>query len=82
MRLVLPLEIRWLIGDVVAHWRCGGSFWRCGGSFGDGVAHYGDLMAHWRCGGSLVAHQTSRAEVPGSNPASSTMILGRCRIIV
>ena len=40
----------WLIGDVVAHRRCGGS--SCGGSsemwwlIGDGVAH-------WRCGGSL-----------------------------
>ena len=27
-----------------------------------------------RCGGSLLAHQTSEAEVPGSNPASPTMI--------
>ena len=27
-------------------------------------------------------HQTSEAEIPGSNPASPTMILGRCRIIV
>ena len=27
-------------------------------------------------------HQTSEAEVPGSNPASPTMILMRCRIIV
>ena len=35
-----------------------------------------------RCGGSLVAHQTSGAEVPGSNPASTTIILMRCRIIV
>ena len=34
----------------------------------------------WRCGGSLAAHQTSGAEVPGSNPASPTMILMRCRI--
>ena len=34
------------------------------------------------CGGSLVAHQTSEAVVPGSNPASSTMILGHCRFIV
>ena len=33
-----------------------------------------------RCGGSLVAHQTSGAEVPGSNPTSTTMM--RCRIIV
>ena len=33
-------------------------------------------------GGSLVVHQTSGAEVPGSNPASTTMILMRCRIIV
>ena len=35
-----------------------------------------------RCDGSLMAHQTSGAEVPGSNPASLTMILMRCRIIV
>ena len=34
-----------------------------------------------RCGGSLVAHQTSEAEVPGSYPASLTMILMLCRII-
>ena len=30
----------------------------------------------------LVAHQTSGAQVPGSNPAFPTMILMRCRIIV
>ena len=30
----------------------------------------------------MLAHQTSEAEVPGSNPASPTMILMRCRIIV
>ena len=30
----------------------------------------------------FVAHQTSGAEVLGSNPASPTMILMRCRIIV
>ena len=30
----------------------------------------------------MVAHQTSGAEVPGSNPAYPTMILGRCKIIV
>ena len=41
-----------------------------------------DVVAHCRCGGSLEAHQTSGAEVPGSNPASTTMILMRCRIIV
>ena len=35
-----------------------------------------------RCGGSLVAHQTSGAEDLGSNPASTTMSLMRCRIIV
>ena len=35
-----------------------------------------------RCGGSLLAHQTSEAEVLGSNPESPTMILMRCRIIV
>ena len=50
-------------GDVLAHW-------------GDVLAHCGDVLAHcWRCAGSLVAHQTSGAEVPGSNPASSPMIL-------
>ena len=30
----------------------------------------------------MVASQTSGVEVPGSNPVSSTMILGRFRIIV
>ena len=30
----------------------------------------------------MLVHQTSEAEVPGSNPASPTMILMRCRIIV
>ena len=35
-----------------------------------------------RCGRSLVVHQTFGAEVPGSNLASHTMILMRCRIIV
>ena len=35
-----------------------------------------------RCGGSLAAHQTSGAEVPGLNPATLTMILVCCRIIV
>ena len=35
----------------------------------------------WRCGGSLLVHQTSEAEVPGSHPASLTIILMRCRII-
>ena len=45
--------------------------------------HLVDVVAHFcRCGGSLVARQTSGAEVPGSNPASTTMILMRCRIIV
>ena len=33
-----------------------------------------------RCGGSLAAHQTSGAEVPGSNPASSTMILSHANV--
>ena len=50
----------------------------------------GDVAAHmemwWLIGGDVVAHwytrQTSEAEVPGLNPASPTMILGRCRIIV
>ena len=40
----------------------------------------------WRCGGSLLVHQTSEAEVPGSHPdhcerCPLTMILMRCRII-
>ena len=35
-----------------------------------------------RCGGSLLAHQTSEAEVSGSNSASPTIILMRGRIIV
>ena len=35
-----------------------------------------------RCGGSLLVHQTSEAEVPGSNLASLTKILMRCRILV
>ena len=39
-------------------------------------------LKNWRCGGSLVAHQTSEAEVPGWNPTPSTLILMRCRIIV
>ena len=30
----------------------------------------------------MVAHQTSEAKVPGSNPESPIMILMRCRIIV
>ena len=33
------------------------------------------------CDGSLVAHQTTGAEVPASNPASPKMVLMRCRII-
>ena len=32
--------------------------------------------------GAMVAHQTSGAEVLGSNPASPTTIRMRCRIIV
>ena len=43
--------------------------WWCGVSLGNVVAH-------------LVARQTSGAKVPDSNPASPTIILGRCRIIV
>ena len=31
---------------------------------------------------SAVAHQTSEAKVPGSNPESPIMILMRCRIIM
>ena len=40
------------------------------------------LLEDVRCVGSLVAQQTSGAEVPGLNLASPTMILGPCRIIV
>ena len=39
-------------------------------------------MEMWRSGGSLVMHQTSGAEVTGSNPAPPTMNLMHCRIIV
>ena len=35
------------------------------------------LIGDWRCGGSLVAHQTSGAEVLDSNPTSPTTILMR-----
>ena len=31
---------------------------------------------------TLVARQTSEAEVPGSNPATPTTILRRCKIIM
>ena len=56
---------------------------RCGGYFGDVVATFGDVEATFGdVVATLVARQTSEAEVPGSNPASPTMILGRCRIIV
>ena len=34
---------------------------------------YGFLNTSWTCGCSLVAHQTSGAEVPGSNPTSPTI---------
>ena len=37
---------------------------------------WGDVVAQ------LVARNTSRAEVPGTNPTPCTMILGHCRIIV
>ena len=50
---------------------------------GDVVAHYKMWWLIRRCGvAHLVARQTSGPEVLGSNPASPTMILGRCRIIV
>ena len=40
--------------DIVAHWRCVGSFCRCGGSFCiDVMAYFVDIVAHLRCGGSL-----------------------------
>ena len=48
----------WPIGDVVAHWRYGGSLEIYGGSL-EIWRLIGDMEAHWRCGGSLVAHQTS-----------------------
>ena len=39
-------------------------------------------VKHVRCGGSLVAHWTSRAKVLGSSPASPTMILVGCRMVI
>ena len=42
----------------------------------DVVATIRDVVA------TLEMRQTSEAEVSGTNPASPTMILGRCRIIV
>ena len=78
-------EIRWPRGDMMALLRrCGGSFEEIRWLRGDVV----DLLS--RCGGSFeeiwwligVAHQTFELEVPGSNPASPTMILKRCGIIV
>ena len=69
-------------GDVVALMEMWWLKWRCGGSNGDVVALMEMWWFLWRCGGSLVAHQTSGAEVLGSNPASPIMILGHCRIIV
>ena len=64
---------------------------RYDGSFEEIRWPRGDMMALLRrCGGSFeeiwwligVAHQTFELEVPGSNPASPTMILKRCGIIV
>ena len=40
----------------------------------DDIYNYGLKTLSGRCGGSLAARQTSRAEVPGSNPASPTRI--------
>ena len=74
----------WLIGlgDVVAHWRCGGSF-------RDVVAHW-----FWRCGGSfagyVVIHWLEMWWLIGSAPdfwgrgsgIESTIILMCCWIIV
>ena len=40
------------------------------------VATFGDVVA------TLVASQTSEAEDPGSNPATPTMILRCCRIVM
>ena len=40
------------------------------------VATFGDVVA------TLVARQTSEAEDPGSNPATPTMILRCCRIVM
>ena len=86
--VVAHMEMWWLIGDVVAHMEMWWLIYRCGGSYIDVVAQMeiwwliGDVVFHRRCGGSLEAHQTSGAEVPGSYPASPTMILMHCRIIV
>ena len=46
------------------------------------VLHEDTVLKVGRCGGSLEAHQTSGAEVSGAIPASTTMILMRCRISV
>ena len=35
------------------------------------MAHCGDVMAHLEMWWPLAAHQTSGAEVPGSNPVST-----------
>ena len=59
---------------------CGNVWCMVGGC--EGMGKQSNLQSKAKCGGSLVAHQASRAEVPGSNPASTTMILMRCRIIV
>ena len=53
------------------------SYFRRGG--GAGSLH-GKISGSIKFGGSLEAHQNSGVEVPGSNPASPTMILMRCRI--
>ena len=49
------------------------------GGGGAGSLH-GKISGSIKFGGSLEAHQNSGVEVPGSNPASPTMILMRCRI--
>ena len=51
-----------------------------GGNFKENMVPHNQSKR--RCDGSLVAHQNFGAEVLGSNLASPTMILMRCRSIV
>ena len=68
------LKMWWLIvGDVGTHWL---EMWRL--IVGDVVTHW---LEKWWLEGSAQDF-SSEAEVSGSNQASPTMILGRCRINV
>ena len=64
----------WLIEEMwLLIWRCGGFIYRrCGGSLRRCGCSFGDVVgSSRRCGGSLVPHQTSGAEVPGSKSGIS-----------